>query len=276
MSKDFSKLPTAPPQPTVLPSEANQQPAVRSLAIRWNTWLGVLFVLVVFYVSQLLAGLLASVYPWAQHWNSSRSATWLNNSVLAQFGFVLVAEATAVAAILQFLKLYRVRIEAIGLRRPRWSDVGYGLLAVPVYYVLYLLSVTVISHFVPSLNVNQAQDIGFTHVQGFWQLGLTFLSLVVFPPLAEEIMVRGFLYSSLKKAIPIGGAVVLTSAIFAAAHLPEGGAVGPLYIAALDTFVLSLVLIYLREKTGGLWSSITLHAIKNGVAFVALFILHVH
>ena len=43
----------------------------------------------------------------------------------------------------------------------------------------------------------------------------------------------------------------------------------------LDTFILSLVLIYLREKTGGLWASITLHAFKNGVAFVALFALHI-
>jgi membrane protease YdiL (CAAX protease family) len=71
-------------------------------------------------------------------------------------------------------------------------------------------------------------------------------------------------------------AVILTSLIFASAHLPEGGAAGLLYIAALDTFILSLVLIYLREKTGGLWASITLHAIKNGIAFVALFVLHAH
>ncbi len=112
-------------------------------------------------------------------------------------------------------------------------------------------------------------------MHGSGPLILTFISLVILPPLAEEIMVRGFLYSSLKKAMPVAWAVIATSAIFAAAHLPEGGAAGPLYIAALDTFVLSLVLIYLREKTGSLWSSITLHMIKNGVAFVALFILHV-
>jgi membrane protease YdiL (CAAX protease family) len=105
-------------------------------------------------------------------------------------------------------------------------------------------------------------------------LTLTFVSLVILPPITEEILVRGFLYSSLKKALPLIWAALLTSAMFAIAHLPEGGASGPLYIAALDTFVLSLVLIYLREKTGGLWASITLHAIKNGVAFAALFILH--
>ena len=127
----------------------------------------------------------------------------------------------------------------------------------------------------PGLNVNQQQDIGFTNVHGAGALILTFISLVILPPLAEEIMVRGFLYSTLKKAMPALSAVLLTSALFAAAHLPEGGAAGPLYIAALDTFVLSLVLIYLREKTGSLWGSITLHATKNGIAFVALFALHV-
>ena len=36
----------------------------------------------------------------------------------------------------------------------------------------------------------------------------------------------------------------------------------------------NLVLIYLREKTGSLWASITLHACKNGVAFAALFVFH--
>ena len=89
-------------------------------------------------------------------------------------------------------------------------------------------------------------------------------------------MARGLLYSSLKKAMPIAGAAVITSLIFAAAHLPEGGAAGPLYVAAIDTFILSLVLVYLREKTGSLWSSITLHSFKNGVAFVLLFVLHIN
>ncbi|HVX57224.1 MAG TPA: CPBP family intramembrane glutamic endopeptidase, partial [Candidatus Saccharimonadales bacterium] len=113
-------------------------------------------------------------------------------------------------------------------------------------------------------------------VQGALPMTLTFISLVVLPPLAEEIMVRGFLYSSLKKALPTIWAVLITSGLFAAAHLPEGGASGPLYIGAIDTFVLSLVLIYLREQTGNLWASITLHACKNGFAFVTLFVLHVH
>lgn len=166
-------------------------------------------------------------------------------------------------------------MSAIGLRRPRWSDLGYGLAAVPAYFVLYIITVGVITALVPDLNVSQQQDIGFKDPAGTIELILTFISLVILPPIAEEILFRGFLYSSLKKALPIAGAVVGTSILFAIGHLPAGGAAGPLYIAAIDTFVLSLVLIYLREKTGGLWSSMLLHAIKNGVAFTALFLLHI-
>ncbi len=242
--------------------------------VPWSVWLGLIFVILVFVGSQFFGGLLVSVYPWLKHWSGSQASDWLNNSVTAQFFFILLAESFTIGAIYWFLKRRRLGLAIIGLKRPRWSDLGYALLAVPAYYFIYLLTVGVVSHYVTGLNVNQQQQIGFNNVHGAFPLVLTFISLVILPPLAEEIMVRGFLYSTLKKAMPLAGAVVVTSGLFAAAHLPEGGAAGPLYIAALDTFVLSLVLIYLREKTGSLWASITLHATKNGIAYLALFAFH--
>jgi membrane protease YdiL (CAAX protease family) len=244
--------------------------------VPWPVWAGVLFVVIVYYASQVFGALLVSAYPLAHHWPHGRAADWLNNAVSAQFAFILAAEVFTLGAIYYFLKYYKRGFADIGLKRPRLSDPVYGLLAVPVYFVLYLLTVAVVSHFVPGLNVDQQQQIGFDNVSGSAELFMTFVSLVVLPPLTEEIMVRGFLYGTLKKAMPILSAALLTSVLFAAAHLPEGGSGGPLYIAALDTFVLSLVLIYLREKTGSLWASITLHAVKNGVAFAVLFVLHVH
>ncbi|MDB5164377.1 MAG: hypothetical protein JWL89_3 [Candidatus Saccharibacteria bacterium] len=254
-----------------------KQPAATNAIPRvpWNPWLGVLFTVIVFYVGQVIAFFLIYLYPVSRHWTTTRATDWLSGSVNGQFAYILVAETLSIGAIYAFLRHYKVGFAAIGLKRPRWRDLGYGLTAVPVYLVLYLLTVGVVSHFVPSLNINQTQEIGFNNVQGTLPLILTFISLAVLPPIAEEIMVRGFLYGSLKKALPLIWAILTTSALFASAHLPEGGAAGPLYIAALDTFVLSLILIYLREKTGSLWASITLHAIKNSIAFVALFVLHV-
>lgn len=241
--------------------------------VPWKPWRAVLFVLFVYFAAQFLAGVLISVYPELRGWSTDRALDWLNDSVSAQFVFVLLAEALTLGAVYWFLKRHKASWSIIGLRRPRWSDAAYGLAAVIPYYLLYIATVGLISLLVPGLNVDQEQEIGFENVVGLLALTMTFVSLVILPPLTEEIVVRGVLYSSLKKALPVLWAVVATSFIFAAAHLPMGGAAGPLYIAALDTFVLSLVLIYLREKTGGLWAPITLHAIKNGIAFVALFVL---
>ena len=257
-------------------SAPTAEPPATLEQVTWQPWLAVIFVILIYYASQVVGSLVALIYPMLRHWDSVQASAWLQGSVIAQFVFIVSAEAFTVGAIYLYLRKYRARFSSIGLLRPRWRDLAHGLLAVPVYYLIYLLTVGLVSHFVPGLNVNQAQDIGFTNVHGVAPLILTFISLVILPPLTEEILVRGFLYSSLKKGMPSLAAVLITSAIFASAHLPEGGAAGPLYIAALDTFVLSLVLIYLREKTGSLWASITLHAVKNGVAFVALFLLHVH
>jgi hypothetical protein len=256
-----------------MPSNDSVKPQ-RAAAIPWNPVWALLFIVILYFGSQAIGAVIASIYPLFKHWSHTQAIDWLNNSVGAQFVYILVAEAVTVGAIYVFLRLYKQGFASIGLKRPRWIDPLYGLAALPLYFVLYLSSVAVVSHFVPSLNVNEQQQIGFNSVHGAVQLGMAFISLVILPPLAEEIMVRGLLYSSLKKALPTIYAVLATSAIFAAAHLPEGGAAGPLYIAALDTFVLSLVLIYLREKTGSLWASITLHALKNGVAFTALFAFH--
>ena len=254
-----------------MPPEA-PQPLNSSRSVPWRTSVALLFVLAIYYISQIVGGLVVSIYPLLQHWTKTQITEWLSSSVTAQFFYIVVAEVTVIASTYWFLKHYKQSFAAIGLHRPHWRDLAYGLAAVIPYYVLYLIVVTISSKLIPGLNVNQAQQIGFNNVHGQLPLILTFISLVVLPPITEEILVRGFLYTSLRKSLPLVWAAIVTSFVFAAAHLPEGGASGPLYIAAIDTFVLSLVLIYLRQKTGGLWASITLHAIKNGVAFVALFI----
>lgn len=254
----------------VVPEKA--QPSISR--VPWNPWLGLFFIVIIYYAAQVFGGLLIYIYPALKHWSQAQLHDWLRDSVTAQFFFVLLAEAFILGALYIFLKKYGCSFKTIGLKRPRWKDPLYGLLAVPVYYTIYLLVILVVSRFVPGLDVNQTQEIGFDNVQGVLALSLTFVSLVVLPPLTEEIMIRGFLYSSMKKALPTLWAVLVTSALFAIAHLPEGGAKGPLYIAALDTFILSLILIYLREKTGSLWSSITLHSVKNCVAFLSLFVFH--
>lgn len=260
-------------QPTLQP-DSPLKPKTSNLSVVWNPWLAVLFVVVTYYASQLLGGLAVSIYPALQHWSNTQTTDWLNNSVLAQFFYIVIAETLSVGSLWLFLRKNKISLSQIGLRRPKWSDAGWGIAVFPIYLVTYLGLQALIAAFVPAINVDQPQQLGFSDVHGFGPLAVTFISLVILPPIAEEIIVRGYLFSSLKRHLPKVGAALLTSVIFASAHLQAGSGAPLLWIAGIDTFVLSLFLLYLREMTGGLYANMTLHALKNLLAFAALFIWH--
>jgi membrane protease YdiL (CAAX protease family) len=255
------------------PIAANEN-STRS-AVPWNPLAAVVFIVALFFAAQLIAGVFVSVYPALQHWTTAQANSWLMNSVAAQFVYVLLAEGLTLGGTYLWLRHYHTGAGVIGLVRPRLRDAGYGILAVLPYYGLYAVLLALATRY-SRIDVNQQQNVGFGGAHGPLALVLTFVSLVVLPPLVEEILMRGLLFTSLRKAMNFVWAALITSAIFASAHLPEGAGGGPLWVAAIDTFVLSLVLCWLREKTGSLWPGITLHAIKNGIAFAALFVLGVH
>lgn len=233
-------------------------------------------VVLLYFAAQLFGAVLVGIFGSVNHWGLDQTNVWLENSVSAQFIFGVIVYGFLLVGIGVLLKLFRWKWATIGLTKPKIWHAGVGLLAAVPYYALYAVVLGIVSHFIPSLNIDQKQNIGFTSVHGLGQLALTFVSLVVIPPLVEEITMRGFLYTSLKRWLPIVPAALVVSVLFGAAHLPEGGSAGPLWIGAIDTFTLSLVLIYLRERTGSLWSGITLHAVKNGIAFTVLYLMVGH
>lgn len=241
----------------------------------WNPVVAVIAVVVIYFAAQFLGGILVSFYPALQHMSRQASAAWLDSSIVAQFFYVLIAEGLTLWFLYLFIRYYKRSLRAVGLVRPKWADIGYIIIGALSYYAVYIVVVSILSHFIPALNTSQPQRLGFTGATGVSSLILTFVSLVILPPFVEEIMFRGFLLGSLAKAMPIVVAVLATSGIFAIAHLEIGS--GPLvWIAAVDTFILSLFLCYLRIKTGRLYASMGTHALKNMVAFLLLFVLHVH
>lgn len=92
-------------------------------------------------------------------------------------------------------------------------------------------------------------------------LWLLWLALAVAAPLFEETFFRGFLFTGFSaSAAGPAGAVVLTSALWAAIHLQYD-----LYgIATL--FVLGVVFGLARLRTGSLYVPLALHAMTNLVA----------
>lgn len=267
--------PSSPLSPVDSTALGHTNGAIPTKKVPWSPTAAVIYATIVYFAAQFAASAAVIVYPRLRHWDKATTQNWLNTSVAGQFWFVLLAEALTFGAIWWFVRRRKSSLRALGWRGVRLSDVVYALAGFALYFLSYAIMLSVATHVFPSLNVNQKQDLGFQNPSGGFNLLLTFLSLVVLPPLVEETVFRGFVFGGLKNKLPVVYAALFTSVLFAIAHLQFGSGKPLLWIAALDTFTLSLVLCYLRQKSGGLWAGIFLHGLKNGIAFVSLFLLHV-
>lgn len=169
-----------------------------------------------------------------------------------------------VPVVLQKMNKQQLR-ELFGVTRwPIFKDFGMALLLFVPYFGVSLALQALIAAFVPGFNVDQTQDVGFNDINGTTQLVVTFIALVVLAPIAEELIFRGYLFGNARKYLGFIPAALITSVLFGLVHGQ--------WNVGLDTFVLSMFLCYLRDSTGSIWSSVFLHAFKNGLAYFLLFI----
>lgn len=193
--------------------------------------------------------------------------------VFAQFVFVALSQALVFGLVYLFMRRRRLGLAAIGLgRKPAWSDLWVSLLAFGAFYAVLIGLTLILRAFIPALDVDQAQNVGFENLSTSADRLLAFASLVVLAPLGEELVWRGYFYSGLRSKLKFLPALLSASLVFGALHLEFGGD-GPLnWMAGTATFWLSAVMIYTREKTGALYSPIAIHALNNAVAFTVVFL----
>lgn len=243
-----------------------------STLVTWGPVAALSVTIGTYFLAQLLSGLVILGYSLSQRWTDQQLSDWLNQSVVGQFVLVLLVSGITLAILALFLRRRKSNWSAIGLIKPKLMDPVYALVGFGMYFPLVIVVTAVVSGLIPSLDTQQQQEVGFQTATAAPELALVFISLVVVPPLVEEIVMRGFLYTGLRTRLPTGAAVLITSALFGIAHLQFGSDAPLLWIAFVDTFVLSVVLIAVREIGDSLWPAIFLHAIKNGIAFASLFV----
>ena len=82
-----------------------------------------------------------------------------------------------------------------------------------------------------------------------------FFAIAIAAPVVEELLFRGFLQNALTKYVPVWGAILLSSFLFALVHLQ------PYAIPGLMS--LSIAFGYLYHRTGSLRTNIILHMANN-------------
>lgn len=235
----------------------------------------ILVTLGIYFGAQIFAAVAVGSFALFSNIDKESTANLVEDSILLQFVFILVVGILSVYLLWLFLDRRELKWSDIGLKKPKNTHLLYAFPVYIVYFVIALAIVSLMGFILPGLDLNQEQQVGFDGAATAAELTLVFASLVVVPSIVEEIMIRGFLYGGLVKRFSKWIAALIASGIFAVAHLQFGMGEPLLWIAAIDTFVLSMVLIWLRERTGNIWSGVVVHMIKNGLAFVGLFVLKI-
>ena len=160
------------------------------------------------------------------------------------------------------LKTNRAELGLFGL--PTFTDIGISLLGIIATFLVAGVVTSLLSNF-PWFDAGETQEIGYsTQIIGLDRV-VAFLALVVFAPLFEELIFRGWLYGKIRNLVPVSVAMALVSILFGALHgqLNVGVTVG----------IMSLIMCIEREITGTIYAGVLTHMLKNGIAFYLLFVV---
>ena len=124
--------------------------------------------------------------------------------------------------------------------------------------VFFMLSTSVVLE--PFLSL--MPEVPNVYGRGAWAI----VTVVVMAPLFEEVIFRGVLLESTRVRYGVVAAWLLSSAIFGIVHVHP--------TVVVNAFVMGLVLAFIYLRTDSLWSAIILHAINNGIAYLALIAGH--
>jgi len=238
----------------------------------WGPIVGVVYSLLLAFIGgSALAALAVSFILTAFGMSKSSINDWYASPWGALI-YSIVTAVFAVGAIALYVSKSRSTWRSLGIIRPSWRHIGTAVAAVFVYMALYIVIISIVKALLPAINIEQQQDLGINNPQGLCSMLLVFVTLVIIPPIVEETIFRGFMYAGLRTKLPFIVAALITSALFALGHLQFGSSAPLLWVAAIDTFVLSMVMCYVRERTGSIIPTMIMHALKNLLAFSFLYI----
>lgn len=153
--------------------------------------------------------------------------------------------------------------EYLGLRRINIKTIGA---IIGIIFVLFGISIIFGLIFKVPEGSNPIVD-AYKNTQ--WP-ALFWISTVIFAPIFEETLFRGFLFVGLKQSIigPVG-TIILTALVFTSLHALQYKDSG-IAVTLSVIFILGLTLGLVRWRTNSLWATILLHGCWNLVQMVIL------
>tara|TARA_R110000851_G_scaffold174822_1_gene321026 strand:+ start:14493 stop:14987 length:495 start_codon:yes stop_codon:yes gene_type:complete len=151
----------------------------------------------------------------------------------------------------------------LALRRTKNYDIFLSICLAAITAVVATELVNFLIYLYPSLIPEGLSAINESLRESDGSMLLTFLVAVcVIAPILEELVFRGALWWLLEKFLPTNAVWIITSILFAMAHID--------ILHVIAVFPLGALFGYLRKKTGSIWAPMIAHATNNILASLTL------
>jgi len=186
-----------------------------------------------------------------------------SKATLAQSALIVLLELAYLLPVVIIFASRGIHWKALGFGKFSWSTLSIGCGLLVGGYILIIVHNLLLF----GLGVDtQGEEI----VKMFASLKSPlwfFIVGAIVAPLVEEIFFRGFLFQGFRARYGWPAGMLLSSALFAAAHLD--------LVALIPTFILGNVLAYVYHRSNSVWPGIFLHFLVNAFGlFGAYFATH--
>jgi membrane protease YdiL (CAAX protease family) len=178
---------------------------------------------------------------------------------LAQSAGIVLLELAYLLPVIFIFTWRRIHWKYFGFNGFQWNTLGIGCGLLVGSYVIIILHNALLFLFGVD---TQGENI----VKMFAELDSPVWFLIVgaiFAPLVEEIFFRGFLFQGFRARYGWVTAMLISSAIFAMAHLDV--------VVLIPTFILGCVLAYVFHRSNSIWPGIFLHFLVNSFGLLGAY-----
>ena len=153
----------------------------------------------------------------------------------------------------------RIPLRYLGFGKFDWNTLGLGCGLLIASYVFIILHNLVLM----ALGVDTQGEAIFRFFESLESPVWFFFVGVVLAPIVEEIFFRGFVFQGFRQRYGWVRAMLLSSIVFAAAHLD--------LVAFLPTFILGCLLAYMFQRSNSVWPGVILHFLVNAFGLFAAY-----
>ena len=180
---------------------------------------------------------------------------------LAQSAYLILIQLVYLLPVVIIFAWRHIPWKALGFGRFQWSTLAIGCGLLVGSYMIILIHNLILM----ALGVKTQGD----EISQLFELLDTpvwfFIVGVILAPLVEEIFFRGFLFQGFRARYGWLPGLLISSAIFAVAHLDPA--------SLIPTFILGCLLAYLYQRSNSVWPGVILHMAINTFGLVSVYVL---